>query len=116
MRCLSWLSIALLIAFAGGARAGEEARRVLRVATSGDYAPFSNSQSGEAGAWQPAGLDAALARAYAADRGLEIEWYRFRWPELLQDLASRRFDVAMSGISVRPERSLAGLFSVPMAA
>jgi cyclohexadienyl dehydratase len=81
--------------------------RVLRVGTSGDYAPFSWS-------WPPDGFDPAIARAYAADRGLRIQWVRFRWPELVADLKSGRFDVAMSGITVRPERLIAGRFSVPV--
>jgi cyclohexadienyl dehydratase len=43
-----------------------------------------------------------------------IEWVRFRWPDLLNDLAEDRFDLAMSGVTVRPDRSLAGRFSVPV--
>jgi cyclohexadienyl dehydratase len=81
---------------------------VLRVGTSGDYAPFSWS-------WPPDGFDPAVARAYAADRGLGIQWVRFRWPDLVADLQSGRFDVAMSGVTVRPERLVAGRFSVPVA-
>jgi cyclohexadienyl dehydratase len=82
----------------------------LRVGTSGDYAPFSTT--GADGA--PAGFDVAVARAYAADRGLELELVRFRWPQLLRDLEAGRFDVAMSGVTVRPLRSVAGRFSVPV--
>jgi len=85
----------------------------LRVATSGDYAPFSFGDGG-----RPAhldGLDVAIARRYAADRDLEIEWVSFRWPDLLEDLEAGRFDVAMSGITVRPERSVAGRFSLSTA-
>jgi cyclohexadienyl dehydratase len=39
----------------------------------------------------------------------------FRWPQLLASLAARRFDAAMSGITVTPQRSAAGRFSVPVA-
>jgi cyclohexadienyl dehydratase len=83
----------------------------LRVGTSGDYAPFS--LAGEDGA--PSGFDIALARRYAKERGLEVEFVRFRWPELLQDLEAKRFEVAMSGVTVVPRRSLAGRFSAPVA-
>jgi len=86
----------------------------LRVATSGDYAPFSIIAPGAAPS-SVAGFDAAVARAYAHDRGLDIEWRSFRWPSLLTDLGSHRFDVAMSGITVRPERSIAGRFTIPVA-
>jgi cyclohexadienyl dehydratase len=83
----------------------------LRVGTSGDYAPFSLS-AGEAG---PTGFDVEVARRYAKERGLEVEFVRFRWPDLLRDLEAGRFDLAMSGITVVPRRSLAGRFSVPVA-
>ncbi len=82
----------------------------LRVGTSGDYAPFSVGRGGDAG-----GFDVELARAFAAERGLDLELVAFRWPRLERDLASGRFDVAMSGVTVRPERSLVGRFSVPVA-
>ncbi len=95
----------------GAATAGAEE---LRVATSGDYAPFSVlGDARESPVFD--GFDPAVARAYAADRGLELRWVRFRWPELLADLAANRFDVAMSGVTVRPQRSVAGRFSVPVA-
>ena len=89
---------------------------VLRVGTSGDYAPFSMAYGTRGGStWKPQGLDIAVAEAYAKDRGLEIEWVQFRWPELRRDLAGGRFDVAMSGITQRPERSLIGRYTVPIA-
>jgi cyclohexadienyl dehydratase len=61
------------------------------------------------------GFDPDLARAYAKDRNLTLQFVRFRWPELTADLEAGRFDVAMSGITVRPERSLAGRFTIPVA-
>jgi cyclohexadienyl dehydratase len=105
------LAAALLaFAFASPGEAQAPGPRVLRVGTSGDYAPFSSSGPGDT----PAGFDVAVARAYAQERGLTLEFVRFRWPELVRDLAAGRFDVAMSGVSVRPQRSLAGRFSVPV--
>jgi cyclohexadienyl dehydratase len=79
----------------------------LRVATSGDYAPFS-----EAG---PSGFDVEIAEAFARDSGRTLEWVPFRWPDLTASLVAGRFDVAMSGVTVRPERSVAGRFSLPVA-
>lgn len=83
----------------------------LRVATSGDYAPFSVWSEGEA---EPRGFSSDVARAFARDRGLRIEWIRLRWPELQRDVESERFDLALSGITIRPDRSLAGRFSLPL--
>jgi cyclohexadienyl dehydratase len=98
---------AALVALAGAAGA---APAKLRVGTSGDYAPFSAGSGAAA-----RGFDLEVARAFAAERALDLELVAFRWPELERDLAAGRFDVAMSGITVRPERSLAGRFSVPVA-
>jgi cyclohexadienyl dehydratase len=86
----------------------------VRVGTSGDYAPFSVLEDKHEGPVVYQGLAPTLARAFARDRGLEIEFVLFRWPELLEDLDAGRFDVAMSGVTVRPERSLRGRFSLPI--
>ena len=58
---------------------------VLRVGTSGDYAPFSSAGEGRS----PSGFDIAVARAYAQERGLGLEFVSFRWPDLVRDLAGR---------------------------
>ena len=82
----------------------------LRVGTSGDYSPFSDRQ-------RAAGLDGfdiAIARAYAEDRGRELKFVTFRWPKLLRDLQTGKFDVAMSGVTIRPARTVAGRFTVPV--
>jgi cyclohexadienyl dehydratase len=86
----------------------------LRIGVSGDYPPFSFAP--ERNPTELQGFDLAVVRAYAADQHRELEMVRFRWPELLSDLAADRFDVGMSGITIRPERSLAGIFSVPVMA
>jgi cyclohexadienyl dehydratase len=91
---------------------GAELTTALVVGTSGDYAPFS-LEGGDAGG-EYRGFDVDLARRYAADRGLEVRFVRFRWPALLTDLEAGRFDVAMSGVTVRPERSAGGRFGVPV--
>ncbi|HKK51619.1 MAG TPA: transporter substrate-binding domain-containing protein, partial [Myxococcota bacterium] len=87
--------------------------RPLRVGTSGDYAPFSIWPEADPG---PRGFSVDLARSFAADEALELQWVRFRWPDLLEDLEAGRFDLALSGVTLRPERSTAGRTSVPLAA
>lgn len=106
---LGW-ALALGLLFAAGEAAWAEPERVLRVGTSGDYAPFS-LDAGDG----PEGFDIEVARRFASDQEWRLELVGFRWPELLEDLAAKRFDVAMSGVTVRPERSVAGRFSVPVA-
>ena len=103
------LVLAGCLALAGAAGAAEP----LRVGTPADYAPFSIDDPAAPGGVD--GFDVALLRAFASDRGLALEWVRFRWPELATALAAGRFELAAGGITVRPERSLIGRFSVPLA-
>lgn len=91
----------------------------VRIGTSGDYAPFSVLPEDAArapGAIEPAGFDAEVARRFAREAGLQIEWVVFRWPELAADLAAERFDVAMSGVTWLPERATAGYLTRASAA
>jgi len=75
---------------------------VLRVGTSDDYPPFS---------LRGRGFDVEAAEAMARDFGMRIEWVRFRWPDLRGELRAGAFDVAMSGITWRPERAVIGWMS-----
>lgn len=84
----------------------------LRVATSGDYAPESVWPDEAA---EPSGHSVELARAFAAASGREIEWVRLRWPALAEDLERDRFDVALSGVTIRSDRAQSGRFSLPTA-
>jgi cyclohexadienyl dehydratase len=87
-------------------------RPVLRVGTSGDYAPFSLAIEGEAIVFE--GFDLAVARAFAEAHGYELEARRFKWKGLSGSLEKGRFDVAMSGVTVIPSRSAIGRFSIPV--
>ena len=89
----------LLVAPASGALEGG----VLRVGTSGDYAPFSLISGDDPVVFE--GFDVSVARAYAEERGLALLLERFRWPHLIDDLEADRFDLAMSGVTIAPERS-----------
>lgn len=82
----------------------------LRVGTSGNYPPFSTWKGDHA-----EDFAAALLEAFAADQRIPMAWTRFRWPDLVGDLRAGRFDLAADGITVRPERSVAGRFTVPVA-
>jgi cyclohexadienyl dehydratase len=85
-------------------------RGVLRVGTSGDYAPFTLAQGPEI-----TGLDAELATRAARDLGVRVEFVRFSWGNLLADLKAGRFDIGASGITLRPERALAARCTRPYA-
>lgn len=96
----------------------------LRVGTSGDYRPFSYSDpsgsnesspsSPSSESFRPRGFSIDLAEAWAADTGRTIAWVPFRWTTLADDLTQQRFDLALSGVTVRPDRSIRGRFSLPL--
>jgi len=102
------LLVALLLA-AACARQPPVTGPPLRVGTSGDYPPFSLERDG-----REDGFDLAVARRYARDRGRRLEVVRFRWPDLVANLRSGRFDVAMSGVTMRAERAAAGWYTRPV--
>ena len=91
--------------------AAASAQDVLRVGTSGDYAPFSSRDS--AGAW--AGFDIVVAQRLAADLGRPVEFVPFRWPDLAAQMRADAFDIAMSGVTVRADRAVSFAFSRPYA-
>jgi len=84
----------------------------LRVGASGDYAPFSLRKEGKY-----EGLDAVIANRLAKDLGYSgVEFVKFAWPELEEKVRSGAFDVALSGITSIPERTLVGRYTRPYAA
>lgn len=109
LACIAWAAAWLLAPPAAG---DVPATATLRVGTSGDYAPFSLATGRDGAHFE--GFDVAVARTYAAERGLGLEFVRFQWPGLLADLAAGRFDLAMSGVTVRPDRSAVGRFTLPV--
>lgn len=81
---------------------------VLRIGTTGDYAPFSLEHSGELG-----GADIELGRQLAAALQARPVFVRTRWASLLADLEGGAFDVALGGVSITPERAAAAAFTHP---
>lgn len=101
------LACAALLLCAGAVFARADASRPpLRVGTSGDYAPFSKAGQG---------FDVDAARLLAASLGRELELVPFRWPELEAQVRRGDFDVAMSGVTWRPERDVTGRMSLVVA-
>ena len=82
---------------------------LLRIGTTGDYAPFSvETPRGDL-----AGADVDLALELAGALQVAPVFLRTSWPTLLEDLRSGKFDVALSGISHTPQRAEFGEFSEP---
>ena len=86
---------------------------VLRVGTTGDYAPFSYRGEQNSSASQWSGIDIDLAQDLALSLGVKIQWVHTSWPELMNDLHSGRYDIGMSGISISQQRKKTAYFSTP---
>src|SRR5580704_18288466 len=82
---------------------------VLRVGTTGDYTPFSLLQPD--GSYQGADID--MAHDLAGRLGVRAEWVPTVWVDLLDDFLAGRFDIAMGGVTVNPQRAEKAFFSLP---
>ncbi|OFA05002.1 cyclohexadienyl dehydratase precursor [Duganella sp. HH101] len=83
------------------------ARGVLRVGTTGDYKPFSSRAGNDF-----VGLDIDLAADLARTLGVPVQIVPTSWPSLMKDFGDDKFDIALGGVSITPERQKQGLFSV----
>ena len=73
---------------------------VLRVGYSATVIPFCYwNQRGDL-----VGYDVMMAYQLAHDLGVNLELVPFEWNSMMSDLEARRFDVAMSGVYVTPDR------------
>ena len=90
------------------ALAAKAANPDLRVGTTGDYPPFSfiDTQTG-----QYQGSDIDQARALAAALHRRLVFVPTSWGTLSADLSAGRFDIAMGGVSVNPQRAAQGVFT-----
>ncbi len=68
--------------------------KVLRVGTPGDYRPFAIKQGDGY-----AGHDIDTIEALAKELGVKVQYVPTSWPNLLKDLQSNQFDVAVGGIT-----------------
>jgi cyclohexadienyl dehydratase len=81
---------------------------LLRVGTTGDYAPFSLESNGSL-----SGSDIELAQKLAEQLHARAVFIHTSWSSMLDDLGRGAFDVSMGGVSVTPARQAQGAFSVP---
>jgi len=82
----------------------------LRVGLTGDYAPFSRRDA--AGRFD--GADVVMAQSLARALKLRLVIVPTSWTTLAADLAADRFDIAMGGVSITPDRAAIGDFSHPV--
>lgn len=89
-----------------------QAAKVIRVGTTGDYAPFTlHTTSTPTGALT--GSDIELAESLAQALGVQPVFIRTSWSTLMSDLALSKFDIAVGGVSVTPAREAVAAFSIP---
>lgn len=84
------------------------ASKVLRVGMTGDYAPFSLERDATL-----SGADVAMAEALAQSLNAQPHFVRTTWSNLMRDYQAGRFDVALGGISITPQRAQLAAFSIP---
>jgi cyclohexadienyl dehydratase len=84
---------------------------LLRVGTTGDYAPFSLDVND-----MLSGFDIDRAQKLAAQFHARPVFLHTTWGTLAEDLSHGAFDVVMGGVSITPAREALGAFSAPYAA
>ena len=82
---------------------------ILAVGTTGDYCPMSCYDKITK---TYVGFDIALAEDLAKSLGVNIEYVPTSWPTLMQDVKSKKFDIAISGITITDERRKQALMSM----
>ena len=85
--------------------------KILRVGTTGDYAPFSFRPDSADNSAHFSGIDIDLAKDLAAALGVKIQWVHTSWPTLMADLNKGLYDIGMSGISINLQRQQSAYFS-----
>ncbi|HWU02422.1 MAG TPA: transporter substrate-binding domain-containing protein, partial [Novosphingobium sp.] len=83
---------------------------VIRFGLTGDYPPFAQRHADSS----LTGADLDMARKVAQSMGARAEFVLTSWTSLAADFAARRFDVAIGGLTVTPERAALGTFSLTM--
>ena len=105
MKKTSLLLASITLAVSGVAQADQlediQKSGTLRVGTTGDYKPFSYFD-GKC----YSGYDIDVAKHVAEQLGVELQIVRTTWKDLLTDLDSDKYDIAMGGITRKMQRQL----------
>ncbi|GGV34786.1 transporter substrate-binding domain-containing protein [Streptomyces spectabilis] len=84
-------------------------RGVLRVCTTGDYRPFTHREAD--GGYR--GIDIDMARDLAKSLDAKPKFTATTWKEIVDDVADRRCDIAVGGVSITLPRARKTYFSEP---
>lgn len=106
---LATLSLAIAIPASAGVLSNITSSKKLRVATDMGIAPFGMLD----GAMKPTGSDVEVARALAADWGVELEFINTTGPTRIPNINTDKADVIISSLSVTEERAKVVDFTKP---
>jgi polar amino acid transport system substrate-binding protein len=101
------LGMALLTAITPGKSFAQDSN-VINVATDATFPPMEFVDKG-----QRTGFDIDIMNALAKTMGKQIQWTDIDFKGLIPGLVARRFDVAISGIYITPERAQVVDFTQP---
>lgn len=80
----------------------------ITVATSPDFPPFESLEGDEV-----VGIEVEIMKLIAKDLGVEIEFVQMDFDSVLIGIQAAKYDCAMSGITVNPDREKNMLFTKP---
>lgn len=95
--------MALVVAGCGGSNEQKQTEKVLKVATDANFPPFEFYQ---ARSDLHTGFDIGLMNAIAKEMGYDkVEYINVPFKDILPGLNEKKYDAAIAGITVTPERS-----------
>jgi len=87
-------------------------RDTLKVGTTGDFMPFSYKSKLSGNTFQ--GIDIELAKDLANSLNVRVQFIQTTWPDMMMDLKNNKFDLCMSGVTIKLNRQKSALFSIPL--
>lgn len=91
-----------------GVLAGIKKSGVLRIGATGDYLPYTVRKPDGA----LVGADVEMAEDLAKALGVKAEFVPTTWKSLADDMKAGKFDIAVGGVTITPDRALIADFSV----
>ncbi len=80
----------------------------ITIATSPDFPPFESLEGGEV-----VGIEVEIMKLIAEDLGVECDFVQMDFEAVLTAIQAGKYDCAMSGITVNPDREKNMLFTIP---
>ena len=114
MKKIKFVSTVLMVAFllllsaCGTSKSGGEEKKTLRVVTDAAYAPFEYQDKGEI-----VGFDIDFVKAVIKEAGYGVKVDHVGWDPIFVEIEGKTADVAVSSITITPERKESYDFTVP---